>query len=104
MFCNNTINAVIHTALSTVKIINIDSIILNLKFFYILSYRDKALNEKIKVLNLKLKELFPEFINIYDNFLSNDRCFQTGFLDSFLLLITKLYQHRYLQEPYKHSA
>ena len=31
MFCNNTINAVIHTALSTVKIINIDSIILNLK-------------------------------------------------------------------------
>ena len=30
MFCNNTINAVIHTALSTVKIINIDSIILKI--------------------------------------------------------------------------
>jgi hypothetical protein len=33
MFYNNTINAVIHAALSTVKIININSIILNLKLY-----------------------------------------------------------------------
>lgn len=55
---------------------------LNLKVFSILPSRDKALNEKIKVLNLKLKELFPEFINIYDNFLSNDRLSEEYSIDN----------------------
>ena len=55
---------------------------LNLKVFSILPSRDKALSEKIKVLNLKLKELFPEFINIYDNFLSNDRLSEEYSIDN----------------------
>ena len=55
---------------------------LNLKVFSILPSRDKALNEKIKVLNLKLKELFPEFINFYDNFLSNDRLSEEYSIDN----------------------
>lgn len=46
---------------------------MNLIVFSVLPSRDKALNERIKKLNSKLKILFENFLDIYDYFLINDR-------------------------------
>lgn len=45
----------------------------DLRVFSVLPSRDRALNEKIKVLNGHLKNMFTDFIDIYDNFIQNDR-------------------------------
>lgn len=54
----------------------------HLKVFSILPSRDRALNEKIKELNLSLKELFGETVDLFNSFLDGDQLSEDYSIDN----------------------
>lgn len=54
----------------------------NLRVFSVLPSRDRSLNENIKKLNIELKNIFGEIIDIYDEFLENDRLSEKFSIDN----------------------
>lgn len=54
----------------------------NLRVFSVLPSRDRALNENVKKLNIELKKLFGEIVDIYDEFLEEDRLSENYSIDN----------------------